>query len=196
MHLNRALDGISDKENIFWLQFKQRFASAKFPIILEQTLHESAYGDMKYISYDFEKFVPEMRNERFSREVSRGFYYFAKIKETEQYTALIYFERDEFMEDEGPILYKLVTYSPSGKIIDKRSIAGRAYFEEPLAISEITKDARVYLTNYKVVYSKDVDKHGYFDNPILELIELNQREFSINASGKIVEERMEELVQF
>lgn len=184
-HFNRGLEGVSNRENIFWVQFKQKFSSVKYPLTLENQIHASFFEDDKYISYDYERFVPAMRNERFSRDVGNGFYYFAKAQETEQYTALIYFEKDEFLEDYAPIVYKIITYTHEGKIIDQRMIGGRTSVYDPLMISTIEKDGTIVITYYEVVHEKNIEKEGFYENPIKELKEIKTEALKIQSNGKI-----------
>lgn len=87
--LNRGLRGMSDPEKLFWLQFKKQFPKTNMPITLNWDLPIEKLEIMEYISYDFEKYITEMRDEKFSREVSKGFYYFAQVMETDQFVALI-----------------------------------------------------------------------------------------------------------
>jgi tetratricopeptide (TPR) repeat protein len=184
-HFQRAVDGVANKENIFWVQFRQKFATAKFPIVLEHKIHSSFFEDEKFISYDYERFVPSMRNERFSRDVGNAFYYFVKVQETELFTALIYIEKDAFLEDYAPIVYKMITYTPEGKIIDQKMIGGRTSVYDPLMVSKINKDGRIEITYYDVIHEKNVEREGFYENPIKEMKETRTETLQIQSNGKI-----------
>lgn len=184
-HYQRALEGVSDKDNIFWLQFKTRFPQAKLPLKLDQVVHESVLDDVNYIGYDYEVYVSEMRNERFSREVSRGFYYFARVLETDKYVALVYIDKDMFLNEYSPLNYVLATFTPTGKIIDKRIIAGHKYHDEPLKKTQILKDGTISITNYELTYENDPREYGFWDNQVKSMAELSKETLKINANGKI-----------
>lgn len=184
-HYQRALGGVSNHENIFWLQFKQRFPKAKLPMELKQQVHESFFEGLNYIGYDYEKFVPEMRNDKFSREVSKGYYYYAQVAETENYSALIYIEKDEFLEGYAPLCYKLVCYSPTGKIIDKRLIGGRTKFSEPVLVARIESTGKIVVTNLEVEYEKNPEEVGYYENPVKSSREIGKVVYQISEAGKI-----------
>lgn len=181
-----GLSGVSDLENLYWLQFKRNFVQASFPINMNMEQGKVVYDDKNRISYDFERFVAEMRNERFSREVSKGFFNFVQVAETKNYVALIYVIKDEFNGDLSPLTYRLVTYTKTGKIIDKKEIAGREDYSELLKMCTINKDLSFTITNYETTFQKDPDEEGYSDNPIVSKKKIDTEKYRIDASGKIL----------
>lgn len=185
-NLNLALEGVSDVENLYWLQFKRNFVQASFPVNMNTEQGKVVYDDKNRISYDFERFVPEMRNERFSREVSKGFYHFVQVAEKNNYVALIYVLKDEFNGDNSPLTYRLVTYTKTGKIIDKKEIAGRDDYSAPLKMCTINKDLTFTITNYETTFQKDPDEEGYYDNPIVSKKKIDTEKYRIDSSGKIL----------
>lgn len=88
--LLKGLRGMSDTENLFWLQFKKEFPLMEFPAHLEPLISETELGELEFISYDFERFISEMRDEKFAREVSKGFYYVGHFNRTEKITCILY----------------------------------------------------------------------------------------------------------
>ncbi|MNJ86143.1 Tetratricopeptide repeat protein [compost metagenome] len=185
-NVDLALGGVSDLENLHWLQFKRNFIQASFPVNLNGDQGKVVFDDHNHISYDFERYVSEMRDERFSRDVSRLFYNYVQVAETNNYTALIYVIRDGFYGNNGPLTYQLVTYSKKGKLIDKKVIAGRSDFSEPLKMCTLSKDLQLVITNYETVFQKDPDEEGYEDNPIVSKKKINTEKYRIDASGKIL----------
>ncbi|TSJ48245.1 tetratricopeptide repeat protein [Fluviicola chungangensis] len=184
-NMELALNGISDLENLHWLQFKRTFVQASFPINMNLEQGKMVYDDKNRISYDYERFVSEMRNERFSREVSKGFYHFVQVAETPNYVALIYVIREEFNGDQSPLTYKLVTFTKTGKLIDKKDIAGRQDYSELLKMCTINKDLTFTITNYETTFQKDPDEEGYYDNPIVSKKKIDTERYRIDSSGKI-----------
>lgn len=185
-NLDLALGGVSDVENLYWLQFKRNFVQASFPINMNTEQGKVVYDDKNRVSYDFERFVPEMRNARFSREVSKGFYNFVQVAEKNNYVALIYVVKDEFNGEDSPLTYRLVTYTKTGKIIDKKEIAGREDYSEPLKMCTINKDLTLTITNYETIFQKDPDEEGYYDNPIVSKKKIDTEKYRIDSSGKIL----------
>jgi hypothetical protein len=185
-HLKQGLKGMSNAENLFWLQFKRNFNKTPFPLKLDENLDILLLNNDTHISYDFEKYIAEMRDDKFSREVSKGFYYLAEVKETKDYVALIYVIKEEFYGDDSPLIFRLATFTNDGKLIDKKEIAGRSDFNKPLKTAVIKKDLSVNITSFETVYEKDVDEHGYYDNKIIQKNRIGEEIFTINPNGKIV----------
>jgi tetratricopeptide (TPR) repeat protein len=201
MHLNRGLNGMSDAENLFWLQFRKPFAKTKLPLTLDLDKISIKFTDDFRISYDFEKFISEMRDEKFSREVSKGFYHVAQIVETKKYTALIYIVNDEFAGEEeeydaevkagglpAPQLmtFRLVTFTPQGKLIDKKQIAGRELYTDLLKVATISKDKVITIKSYEITHKEDPEDVGYVNNPIKSRELVETEEFNINDDGLIL----------
>ena len=185
-NMELALSGVSDVENLHWLQFKRTFVQASFPINMNMEQGKVVYDDKNRISYDYERFVSEMRNERFSRDVSKGFYTFVQVAEKANYVALIYVVREEFNGDESPLTYRLVTFTKTGKLIDKKTIAGREDYSELLKMCTINKDLTFTITNYETTFQNDPDEDGYYDNPIVSKKKIDMEKYRIDASGKIL----------
>lgn len=193
-HLKRALRGISNSENLFWLQFKKQFASTKLPLNLDNSQKKMKLTEENYISYDYERYIAEMRDNKFSREVSQGFYYFAQIADNNEFVALIYIIKEEFLGDEAPLTYRLVTFDHTGKIIDKKEIAGRTDFSAPLKMCKISSDLGLEITSYETKFKNDPDEHGYYENPIVSKTKIKTEAFKISSSGKIISAEISDVV--
>lgn len=183
--LNRGLRGMSDPEKLFWLQFKKQFPKTNMPITLNWDLSVEKLEDLEYISYDFEKYISEMRDEKFSREVSKGFYYFAQVMETEEFVAIIYIMKDEFLGEVAPLTYRLATYSNTGKIIDKYDIAGRSNLSEDVRLATLKENGAIDVNVIGLEYEKDPDEHGYWDNKVKSTQLKGKEKYQIKSNGKI-----------
>jgi len=183
--VNRGLRGMSDPEKLFWLQFKKQFPKALMPITLEWDLKLETIEKFEWISYDFEKYVSEMRDEQFSREVSKGFYYYANISETDKYVALIYIVKDEFMGEYAPITYRLVTFSPAGKLIDKREIAGRSSLGDKVRLTTIKQNGAIDVQVIALEYEKNPEENGYWGNPVKSTKAVGKEKLQIKSNGII-----------
>ena len=194
-HLDRGIAGMSNSKNLYWLKFKNKFPLIQYPAILNQNLHSSLFKSDNFITYDYERYIAEMRDEKFSREVSRGFYYYARLLEKPNYVGLIYVERDEFLGEYAPVTYTLATFNNEGILIDKREIAGCKDLKGDLKVCEIMESGELFVDFYKTKYEKDPDKHGYYENKIVEMNKLNTEKWSINDQGKIIQQLDELLSQ-
>ncbi|MGV3610639.1 MAG: TPR end-of-group domain-containing protein [Fluviicola sp.] len=185
-NMDLALSGVSDIENLYFLQFKRQFLPASFPINLNMEQEKVVYDDKNRISYDYERYVSEMRNERFSRDVSKEFYNFVQVAEKANFVALIYVVKESFNGDQSPLTYRLVTFTKTGKLIDKKEIAGRQDYSELLKMCTISKDLTFTITNYETTFEKNPDEEGYYDNPVVSKKKINLEKYRIDASGKIL----------
>lgn len=186
-HMKRALNGVSNADKIYYLQFKKRFPLMKLPLSIKETVSKTYFDMENAITYDFEKFIPEMRDDKFSREVSKGFYYYANLKETADYTAVIYIIREEFMGEQAPLTYKLVTFDKNGIILDQLIVAGREDFNEELRSCLINTKMEITVDLFETKFEKDPETEGYFENPIVSKSKVGSQKYKIGANGKIVE---------
>lgn len=129
-----------------------------------------------------------MRDEQFSREVSKGFYYFGQPYETKEYVALVYIVKDEFLGDDAPLLYRIATFTHEGRLIDKQVIGGRELFESDIYEATMKKGGVIDVVVKKPIYEKDPEEDGYWDNPIKEMKQIGTRKFTIRNNGIIVED--------
>lgn len=184
-HLKNGLNGVSNAENLFWLQFKKQFSKTQLPVTLDPFIDKKNIEDLQDISYDFEKYIAEMRDEKFSREVSKGFYYYMNVKETDNYVALVYLMKDYYFGELAPVTYRLVTFTHDGVLIDKKEIAGRESLLDELRVASIDKNLNVKIDYFDIKYKKDTDEFGFDDNPIVSR-KLNKTvKYTISKDGKI-----------
>jgi tetratricopeptide (TPR) repeat protein len=184
--MKRGMKGMSNAKALFWLQFRKPFAKVSFPFALDG--EKRKYTEEDRISFDFEKYVSEMRNERFSREVGASFYAATEIYSNDKFIALVYAEEDAYM-DEGtsPIVYRLVTYTPEGKLIDKQFVAGHKLLDQELRTAKFNKDRTIEVRVFHIEYEKDVEEHGYYDNKVKSRTEAGDAMlWRIDENGNIV----------
>ena len=141
--------------------------------------------ELPYISYEFEKYIAEMRDEKFSREVSKGFYHYAQAYETDDYVAVVYIVKEEFMGDYAPLLYRMATFTHDGKLIDKQNIGGREYLDDNLMEATLHKDKTIHIDVVKPTYEQDPDEHGYYDNKIVSKSKVGKMKYKVSSKGKI-----------
>ena len=159
------------------------------------------------ISYDFAKFIPEMENTEFGRDVSHDYYVVGKLTETPIYTAIIYTSTEFNQPEDGsyavePHYTKLVTYAPNGYIIDNRLISCDCSEEK---IKAVRIENNVITTeDYKVTWKytiAEMDTMLYRSqrndtgttsnvpsNKIVKRESIGKETYKIADDGKIVEE--------
>ena len=183
--VKKGLRGMSDSENLFWLQFKKRFAKSNFPVQLKETLEYEELETLGYISYEYEKYISEMRDEEFSREVSKSFFYYLQPYEADGYVALVYIVRDEYMGDMAPLTYRLATFTHDGKLIDKKEIAGRSSLSANIKEAKLKKNGVIEISEFEPTYEKNPDEVGYYDNPIIKRTLVEKKTMTIGKTGRI-----------
>jgi tetratricopeptide (TPR) repeat protein len=188
--LKSGLSGMSNPESLYWLQFKRQFPTFKFPLVLdEKTDKKTVFTTKSNINYDFERFIAEMRDDKFSRDVGKSFMYYAMVKESEKFVAVIYAIQDEMYtdaENKLPLTYRMATFTHEGKLIDKKEIGGRSLMDAPLKTCIIQKDGSFELVAFETIFEKNPAEEGYSNNPVKSKTELSRKKFKINAAGNFV----------
>lgn len=185
--VEKGLRGMSNSENLFWLQFKKLFPKYPKPHTLQMVMDEKNLSNLQYISYEFEKYISEMRDEKFSREVSKGFYHYAQVYETDKFVAIVYIVKDEFMGDYAPLLYRMATFTHDGQLIDKKNIGGRENLSDHLMEATLNKDRTIDIDVLEATYENDPDDHGYYDNKIVSTSKVSTIKYKVSSSGKIIQ---------
>lgn len=184
--IKKGMRGMSDAENLFWMQFKKQFSKTQFPVALKANIDWEELEQLGTISYEYEKYISEMRDEEFSREVSKMFYHYLQPYETDNYVALVYIVRDEYMGELAPLTYRLATFTHDGKLIDKKEISGRTSLGVEIKEAKLYKGGVIEVSRYEPVYEKNTDEHGYYDNPIVKKNFIDKKTITISKTGKIV----------
>lgn len=191
---NTAMSGNKDPQKLAWESYKNEFKEMTLPV----TINTVWVYDQKYenaIAYDFEKFVPEMRTGKFSREVENEYFYVGRIKEDSLYTALLYAGKNMWITDGRgytPIYFYLVTYSPQGKILDKMEVGGQKSFTDNFKTLSLKENLTMEVKSFKNIYEKDPEKDGYEKNKVIKSDLVSTNYYKINSKGKF--ERTERML--
>ena len=186
---NAALSGNGasmDPEKMLWKTFTGEFESLDLPLTIN-TVWIQAHAPKNSISFDYEKFIPEMRNAKFSREVEKEYYYFALLKKDAAYTALLYAGKNNFLSDanqQNPVFFILTTYDANGKIIDKMDVAGQRTFTDTWKVLSIRPDYSFEVKDYKNIFKYDPEQVGYDSNYVVRSEPLGTAVYRIAANGK------------
>lgn len=183
--IKRGLEGAGDAENLFWLQFKGQFASITYPKKLESVIPYDEMEGIEMISYDYENYIAEMRDEAFSREVSKAFYYYCQAYETEDYVALVYVVREEFLGDYAPLLYRMATFTHKGKLIDKKVIAGSEIIDGPMKVATLKADKTIDVQVVNPIFEEPENKYGLYESPLIDTELIGTEKYKVSKTGKI-----------
>ena len=169
--------------------FRNSFAQVQQPFeIPVEKVDMKAYDQS--VSYDFVRFIPEMQNTSFGREVSHDYFFVARVAETPQYTALIYSSISFFEENMQPVLTKLVTFNNQGKVISSLVFACQCSAEK-IKKGKI-KNNLITLEDYRRTWKQPIDKVDFEKNSVEKYELLSTATYRINEDGRIVEESVPE----
>lgn len=181
-----AMSGNKDPEKLAWDNYKNEFKDLSLPLAINTVwIYQQNYENA--IGYDYEKFVPEMRNGKFSREVENEYFYVGRVKEDSVFTALLYAGKNMWLTDGrgySPVYFYLVTYSPQGKIIDKMQVGGQKTFTDNFKDLMVKQNLTMEIKEFKNMYEKDPVKDGYENNKVIKSNLLATSYYRINAKGK------------
>lgn len=189
----KAMSGNKDPEKLAWDNYKNEFKDLSLPLTINTAwIYQQNYENA--IGYDYEKFVPEMRTGKFSREVENEYFYVGKIKEDSVYTALLYAGKNMWLIDGrgyAPVYFYMVTYSPQGKIIDKMQVGGQRIFTDNFKNLLLKENLNLEIKEFKNIYERDPSKNGYENNKVAKSELVTTSYFKISSKGKF--EKAEQL---
>lgn len=137
------------------------------------------------ISYDFVKFIPEMQNTSFGRDVSHDFYYVAKVAETPNYVALIYKSINFWGAEMQPVITKISTYNKEGELISSKIFAAQ-FSAEKIKTGKFENNS-IYIEDHKRLWKQPIDKVPFDQNEVLKYELVAKAEYAIDEKGKIIE---------
>lgn len=180
---NEGMAGNGDPDAILWEGYSKQFGQASFPFMIDSgTL--AAIGTPVDISYDYEKYVPEMRDYKFSRDVGREFFYFTKIDDNRVFKTIIYGSKAYDAERIDPTAYIIASFTNTGRLIDKKTIAGSVALDSAFKECSFISNKEFEVKEYKNIYEKDTEKEGYEDNRIIRRDLLATYKYTIDSTGR------------
>lgn len=181
---NEAMSGNGNPDEILWQGYSNDFKQASFPFVAD-TGTIKKIGDPQIISYDYEKFVPEMRDNKFSREVGNEYLYVARISQTELCHVVLYGCRS--YESEGaPVYYILASFNPKGILIDKMIVGGAKTFDENFKVFTAKNKQQFQVEEYKNTYEKNPEEEGFGGNRVVSRQRITSKHFLIDANGRFI----------
>ncbi|MCX7743456.1 MAG: hypothetical protein N2167_02720 [Flavobacteriales bacterium] len=180
-----SMGGTGDPDEALFELFTMNFKEAKLPFTLTSDASQKIdYGNA--MAYDFERFVPQMRDAQFSRDVGDEFYYLAKIKQAPNYTLLIYSGVSVWSEH-PPVYHYLTSYDKKGKIISQVEFAGIFGTPDQIMEGSIGNDLTITVKIFDQQWEKDPFEHGYKNNKLLNKKESSSITYRLDNTGKITE---------
>lgn len=184
---NEAMSGNGDPEEILWQGYTQDFKQASFPYKIDSGSFRRM-GEPQIISYDYEKFVPEMRDHKFSRDVGSEYFYVARMMQTELCSVVLYGCRSyEYIG--APVYYILASFDSKGKLVDKMIVGGAKNFDDNYKEFTAQNNNRFQIQEYKNSYEKSTDENGYEDNKMIGRSLVATHQYAIDVNGKFVTSR-------
>ncbi|MDB5258317.1 MAG: hypothetical protein JWM14_3012 [Chitinophagaceae bacterium] len=175
-----------DSPNTLFELFKNAFPSSQTKAFEIDKSNVEMNNYDQSISYDFASFIPEMENTGFGREVSRDYFYVAKVAETPAYTALVYRSMSFYGNDMQPVYATLVTFDPEGEIIAKKIIACQCSAEK---IKEAKIENNIItIHDYKRKWEQPIGKIDFKDNKIVDYELQAKVVYKIEDTGKITDQ--------
>lgn len=178
-----AMEGTVNSKTAMFDFYVMQFAKTSLPYTLNESQSQS-YSKFTAIPYDFEKFVPQLRDAKFSRDVGSEYYYVACLKKTDAY-ALVIYAGVAMWSDDAPVLHYLTSYDQKGAIIDQLQVAGLEYPSENIRTVNITENLQVEVKEYSRTFEKDPDEHGLKDNKVLKTELVETSTYKVDDKGRI-----------
>ena len=183
----------SDKPESFFELYKKSYPVISQPFMVSLDKVEMP-NNKDAISFDYARFIPEMENTEFGRDVSHDYYYVGRFEDTPLYSAVIY-TSTEFYGVMEPVYTKLVTYTPEGNIIDSRVIACSCSPEKAKTVR--IENNIIYTEDFKRTWKRPItseDNEDYGEgqnnadsNYVVKSESISKEVFKLTEIGKIVE---------
>lgn len=182
--INMKLKQLNNDQNALFALFKSAFPIQADKLVIDkQNVEMNAYKES--ISYDFARFIPEMENTSFGRDVSHDYFYVAKVKETDLYTALVYSSVSFAGEDMQPVNTTLAVYNnQTGDIISRKPIACQCSAER--IRSSIVSNGQIEIEDFNRVWEKPITEVSFEENKVKDYQSLAKAIFSIGDDGNII----------
>ncbi|MEO7310906.1 MAG: hypothetical protein ABIX01_10950 [Chitinophagaceae bacterium] len=185
---NDAMSGNGDPASILWDGYSSGFRQCSFPMTINmESLKHIKQPDA--ISYDYEKYVTEMRDYKFSRDVGNEFFYYAKVGSTPAYETVIYGSRSYDYGENLPYIpakFYIASYNKQGNLIDKVQFAGQEAFDQLFKVATLQQNLNFEIKEYQNTWTKPTADNGYENNSVAKSDLMKTTKYKITAEGKFV----------
>jgi hypothetical protein len=193
--IHQTLAGATDPDKMLWTMFSREFKQLSFPISINRD-RKLNLEEGNLISYDYERFVPEMRDDRFSRDVGSEYFRVGLVRNSDSCKILLYAAVDVSIAEGDnaslsqliPIAYYLVSYNKQGKLIDKMLLGGQPMLDKPYKVGNIKENGDIEVNLVQVKYEKDPDSVGYAENKIVSSTPAGKEFYKIAIDGHFIKQ--------
>lgn len=185
----QTLASIGDPDKLQWNMFYHEFEPLTFPVVLDEPFATNI--KTHELSYNHERYIAEMRDNKFSRDVGSLYYGVGIVRNTDSVKTLIYAVQNVMLGENTPPYYFIASFTPNGKLIDKLMIAGHDKLTAPFGIATLQESGDFSIQYIQQVYEKDPEEEGYENNKIVETKELNKALYRIDDGGYFIKRSTE-----
>lgn len=138
-------------------------------------------NELNEISYEFAKYIPEMENTDFGRDVSHFFYAYAVFKSSENFISVIYASQN-FMEEWNPNNFLIANFDLNGKRISELNVAG---IISPQRIKTCSiENGKIKVEEMDVKWKEKIGDQEIEKNEIQDYTIVSTSNYQISESGK------------
>jgi len=174
--------GVNSEKGL-WEGYVSQFAPIQLPFTIDAKWAK-AFDFKNDISFQYEKFIPEMREAKFSREGGNNYYFVGMLHKETGFVILLFAIRDETEEGNGTPLFEMASYNPQGKLIDRMMVAGQKDLTDNFTSFLIRPDLSIQLQDFKSVYKESPDSAGYDSTNVSRQDPQPPVDYHITAAGK------------
>lgn len=180
--VRRAIAGLGDPDKLQWNIFYRQFEALNMPLQIDFN-YRNSLTETKTLGYDFDRFVNEMRESRFSRGDGNIYYRVGIVKNTDSVKALIYAVKNVMLSDDGPATFYLASYNAAGKLIDKKVVGGHIMLDKPFAVAVFQESGDFAIQHFNVKYEMGEGNEEDVIKGIAEQTALNKELYTIADDG-------------
>lgn len=174
---------IINPEKSLWDSYKERFPETVLPFTIDSKwIVTRQQGED--IAYLYERFIPEIREAKWSRGGGDVNFYVALLHREPAFIAVIYGTYDPTNGPDAESSYTLVTYDPHGKIIDRMGVAGRRDLAQNFRSFVIRPDLSFQVMEYQTTFKVNPDSAGYDSSNVSGEAPQPPVNYHITAAGK------------
>lgn len=142
--------------------------------------------DLESLSYEFARYIPEMENASFGRDVSRDFFYVTRLKTNGNYNAVIYSSVSFAGQEMQPVYTTLATFDKKGNTISRKLIACQCSAEK--IRTAYYDNGKLVLTDLRRSWKHPVTEVSFENNAVINVVKLSEASYVIDDNGRITNE--------
>ncbi len=170
------------RDQIFVDMYIQSFPELTLPYTIK---NEDVYNyGTENLAYDFSRFVDEMENSSFGRDVSNEFYAIGKPIQNDSFFAVIYASVELVADTLQPVYTYLVTYTPNGQEISKILFSCNCSAEKGKS-GNISASNEIVVTDFEREWDRPLKEVEIKDNHVKGFKTTGNAKYMLSPGGKI-----------